>query len=313
MLGRFWPVGGGHKARVQRRARPLARALGARALGWRLSLRSIFARPILHRPALRPLLLAALIAATGNLPARADGFGALRLSFGASLSGEAAAVAAEDSQPGLPDLDTPVAEAAIPAPGVPAALEGVDLPRREVTLAERQEQARRRTAERMAKTRREVPIRVTGSGHGRYITSGQAKVMQVADSEFQCLAETLYFEARGESAKGQAAVAEVILNRVDSGRFPNTICGVVKQGNTGACQFSYNCGDNSRQISDRAAFARVQTVARRALEGAPRDLTDGATYFHTPAVRPDWSRRFVRTVQIDNHIFYRPGVRVAAR
>ncbi|MFB2531067.1 cell wall hydrolase [Paracoccus sp. p4-l81] len=219
-------------------------------------------------------------------PVQADGLAGAQLGF--SNSATAAALAA-------------VEEA--------TTVDGQPHPRRDVTFAERQEQARRRTAERMAKTHREVPIRVQGS----FPTARQAAAMQAgpgSEAELQCLAETLYFEARGESRRGQAAVAEVILNRVDSGRFPNTICGVVKQGRAGACQFSYNCG-SPRPIRDMAAFARVQRVARDALAGGARELTGGATYFHTPAVSPPWSKRFVRTVRIDNHIFYRPGVRVA--
>ena len=310
MFRRIWPMGTGRARRALRRARPILSR--PRRLGQWLS------AYILRRPALRPLLLAALVGATASLPVSAEGLTAPRLSFGAVPPATVHASVALRmpvtlANPGLPDLAPAPVVTALDDPGLPPELAHSGLPHREVTLAQRQEQARRRTAERMAKTRREVPIRVSGNVMGGYPTAGQAKAMQVPESEFQCLAETLYFEARGESARGQAAVAEVILNRVDSGRFPNTICGVVKQGRTGGCQFSYNCGDRSREITDRSAFARVQTVARRAIEGAPRELTDGATYFHTPAVRPDWSRRFVKTVQIDNHIFYRPGLRVAAR
>ena len=88
--------------------------------------------------------------------------------------------------------------------------------------------------------------------------------------EFQCLAEALYFEARGESVKGQAAVAEVILNRRDSGLFPNTVCGVVNQGNGRSCQFSYTCDGHSDRISEKAAYARSAKIALLMLSGAPR-------------------------------------------
>ena len=128
-----------------------------------------------------------------------------------------------------------------------------------------------------------------------------------SSSELTCLAEALYFEARGESLAGQKAVAEVILNRRDSGRFPTSVCGVVKQGGRGGCQFSYHCGGNSRAIREKGAFLRAKRVAEDALNGAPRNLTGGATYFHTPAVRPSWSKRFTRTTRIGSHIFYRAG------
>lgn len=122
------------------------------------------------------------------------------------------------------------------------------------------------------------------------------------EQDLNCLAEALYHEARGETRQGQAAVAEVILNRVESRSFPTTVCGVINQPG----QFSYTIG-GSKPISNKAAYLRARDIARNALSGAPRVLTDGATYFHTPAVRPDWSSRFTRTVQIGQHIFYRRG------
>lgn len=131
-------------------------------------------------------------------------------------------------------------------------------------------------------------------------------------SELKCLADTLYFEARGEPVDGQKAVAEVILNRRDSGKFPSTICGVVKQGSSKGCQFSYNCGGKTRAIREKAAYARIHKIAEAALSGAPRDLTNGATYFHTTAVKPSWSRKFTRTTKIGRHIFYSDGRRLAS-
>lgn len=120
-----------------------------------------------------------------------------------------------------------------------------------------------------------------------------------------CLAEALYFEARGEGVNGQRAVGEVILNRVDSRQFPSTVCGVVNQRG----QFTYSRG---RSMSNRQAAARAHQIAADLLAGAPRNLTGGATYFHATHVRPSWSRRFVRTTQIGAHVFYRPGQRVAS-
>ncbi|MDW4548032.1 cell wall hydrolase [Defluviimonas sp. D31] len=129
--------------------------------------------------------------------------------------------------------------------------------------------------------------------------------------EFECLATALYFEARGEGIKGQAAVAEVILNRVESKSFPRTICGVVNQGNANGCQFSYTCDGRPERISEKRAWKTARKVARAMMDGAPRQLTDGATYFHTPSVRPSWSKKFDRTAMIGSHIFYRAPVRTA--
>lgn len=125
--------------------------------------------------------------------------------------------------------------------------------------------------------------------------------------EWQCLSEALYFEARGESVMGQFAVAEVILNRVDSGSYPDTVCGVVNQG-TGrkyACQFTYTCDGHAETIHEPAAFRQVGKVAQAMLNGAPRRLTRGATHYHTTAVSPRWARKFPRTATIGVHHFYR--------
>lgn len=133
-------------------------------------------------------------------------------------------------------------------------------------------------------------------------------------SEFQCLAEALYFEARGETVKGQFAVAEVIRNRVKSSRFPNTYCGVINQG-TGKkhqCQFSYTCDGHPEVVAEPAAFARVAKVARATIDGKSPDITNGATFYHTTAVRPSWSRKFTNTARFGVHLFYARGARTAS-
>ncbi|MCF6443789.1 cell wall hydrolase [Nereida sp. MMG024] len=127
------------------------------------------------------------------------------------------------------------------------------------------------------------------------------------DAQWRCLAEALYFEARGESVKGQFAVAEVIMNRVKSRNYPNSICGVINQG-TGkkfACQFTYTCDGKKEIISEPKAFARVGKVARMTIDGGLPKLTNGATHYHTKAVNPRWARVYPRTATIGFHIFYR--------
>lgn len=123
---------------------------------------------------------------------------------------------------------------------------------------------------------------------------------------WECLAEALYFEARGESVAGQFAVAEVILNRVDRAEFPDTVCAVVNQG-TGrkhACQFSYTCDGKAEDITDERAYSRVGKVAGLLLGGAERLLTQGSTHYHTIHVNPNWASVFPRTTTIDEHHFY---------
>ena len=133
--------------------------------------------------------------------------------------------------------------------------------------------------------------------------------------QWQCLAEALYFEARGETVRGMFAVGEVILNRVDSDAYPDTPCSVVNQG-TGrlyACQFTYTCDGRAETIAEPRSWERVGKVARILLDGAPRALTGGATHYHTKAVNPSWARRFPRTAAIGSHYFYRQPVRTASK
>lgn len=133
-------------------------------------------------------------------------------------------------------------------------------------------------------------------------------------AQWRCLAEAIYFEARGETTAGQFAVAEVILNRADSQRYPDSICGVVRQGaerSTG-CQFSFQCDGKPEVIRDRRAFAKAGKIAHLMLEGRPRTLTDNATHFHTTAVRPKWAGKLVKVVRIGDHIFYRRPTQVAS-
>ncbi|MEM9044150.1 MAG: cell wall hydrolase [Pseudomonadota bacterium] len=143
------------------------------------------------------------------------------------------------------------------------------------------------------------------------------KHVKVGDgsAEWGCLTEALYFEARGESLVGQVAVAEVILNRVDSRRYPDSVCGVIRQGeNRGkGCQFSYRCDGKSDAMSEKGARKQVGQVAWVMLKGKPRILTGDATHYHTTAVRPRWSKKLVKTARIGDHVFYRKPTQLSRR
>ena len=134
------------------------------------------------------------------------------------------------------------------------------------------------------------------------------------DAEWGCLAQAIYFEARGEPLEGQVAVAEVVLNRVQDRRFPGTVCGVTTQGvgSGRGCQFSYACDGNSDTMKSAGPRQRAEKLATLMLAGRARNITDGATYFHTRSVRPSWSHRMTRTASIGHHYFYRPATQVAA-
>lgn len=129
-----------------------------------------------------------------------------------------------------------------------------------------------------------------------------------------CLSEALYHEARGETLIGQVAVAEVILNRVDSRKFPNSVCGVIQQGESRGkgCQFSYRCDGHSDTMNETKAIKQVRQVAWVMLQGKPRIVTGDATHYHSTAVKPGWSKRLLRTARIGDHIFYRPKLRVSS-
>ena len=122
-----------------------------------------------------------------------------------------------------------------------------------------------------------------------------------------CLAEAVYFEARGENLAGQAAVAEVILNRVASKKFPNTVCKVINQGSSRKfkCQFSYMCDGKSEKIYDRKSYERIVKLSWIMIMGSARVLTNGATYYHTSGVSPVWAKSLKKTNVIGRHIFYR--------
>nr|WP_210340149.1 cell wall hydrolase [Microvirga splendida] len=130
--------------------------------------------------------------------------------------------------------------------------------------------------------------------------------------EQRCLAEAVYFEARSEPVEGQAAVAQVVLNRVKSGLYPSSICGVVYQNRHRhlACQFTFACEGKALRIRDTESWDRARQVASAVLEGRTY-LADvgGATHYHADYVRPSWSRRLKKMDVIGRHIFYKlkPG------
>ncbi len=132
--------------------------------------------------------------------------------------------------------------------------------------------------------------------------------------ELECLAQAVYYEARGETPSGQAAVAQVVLNRVRHPSFPKSICGVVFQGayaRTG-CQFSFACDGSMRSPHERGAWNRAKKVASRALAGTVMSEVGSATHFHTTGVAPNWGPRLMRVAQVGMHVFYRFGGRAGA-
>ncbi|MGE7371359.1 cell wall hydrolase [Neorhizobium sp. NPDC001467] len=126
--------------------------------------------------------------------------------------------------------------------------------------------------------------------------------------EQQCLASGIYFEARGESVKGQAAVAQVILNRVRNPAYPDTICGVVYQNEDwrNRCQFSFACDDIKDRIRSEEHWKMAREVAMAVTAGKIW-LTEvgSATHYHAVYVRPNWARSMQKLGRIGLHVFYR--------
>ena len=127
--------------------------------------------------------------------------------------------------------------------------------------------------------------------------------------EANCLAKNLYWESRNQTVSSMYAVAEVVISRVEDSRWPDTVCGVIKQKRRGICQFSWYCDEKSDEPwlhipRERKAWELAQIVADVVLEHGPSNLTRGALWYHSNKVRPDWSYVYVPIRVIEDHIFY---------
>ena len=127
-----------------------------------------------------------------------------------------------------------------------------------------------------------------------------ARAESRTERELACLAEAIYFEARGTGAAGEAAVAHVVVNRARSAKFPDSVCAVVTQG----CQFSYRCDGRSDALADARSRSRAYRAAETVLAGAP-DPTNGALFFHSARAKPGWFAQRKRTGTIGGNVFYR--------
>ena len=140
------------------------------------------------------------------------------------------------------------------------------------------------------------------------------------ETAFICLALNTYHEAKTQSMIGQIAVAEVVMNRVQDKRFPNSVCEVVKQGPTRPswedpkkeypikhrCQFSWYCDGKDDTPKNEKAWKKAQDVAFLVIyDKIKLDVTEGATHYHATYVRPSWAKTKKRTTRIEKHIFYK--------
>lgn len=138
-------------------------------------------------------------------------------------------------------------------------------------------------------------------------TSAAIAAKRNVDSELECLALNIYFEARGEPHKGQTAVAHVVMNRVADDRFPGGVCAVVQQGGKEAedCQFSWWCDRLGDRPKHKADWEATRDIARTVYWGWGEDPTGGSLWYHATSVRAYWRGQYEKGPTIGNHIFYR--------
>jgi len=130
----------------------------------------------------------------------------------------------------------------------------------------------------------------------------------VSEKELWCMATAIYFEARGESYRGQVAVGQVVMNRVAHKIYPKTICNVVFQNQhmRNACQFSFACDGIPETVTEPKAWAQAEEIAKGVINGTLY-LTEvgAATHYHATYVYPHWAPRLKKTAKIGHHIFYK--------
>jgi hypothetical protein len=125
----------------------------------------------------------------------------------------------------------------------------------------------------------------------------------------RCLANAVYWESRSEPVRGQMAVAQVVMNRVFSGFYPNDVCGVVYQNASRhlSCQFTFACDGKRKTITERGHWARANRIAKQTLDGqiyVPEVAK--STHYHAAYVHPNWVREMRKMVRFGLHSFYRP-------
>lgn len=130
---------------------------------------------------------------------------------------------------------------------------------------------------------------------------------EASEKQLRCLALSIYFEARGESAAGQHAVGHVVMNRVGNSRFPDSVCKVVHQGGEKPhyrCQFSWWCDGRSDEPVHETSWKKSVEIAREIYSGKSIDPTGGALWYHAEYVSPYWQSEFEQGPKIGQHIFY---------
>ena len=162
------------------------------------------------------------------------------------------------------------------------------------------------------------------------ISTADIQAQQITDRAPECLALNMYYEARSQGTAGLFAVSAVVLNRVNDTRFPNSVCEVVEQGPVreswktrkneslpqskrkyypikNRCQFSWFCDGKSDTPRNKKMYQELLDLAKLIMynELILVDITDGALFYHADYVTPGWAKTKQKTVEIQDHIFYR--------
>jgi len=145
--------------------------------------------------------------------------------------------------------------------------------------------------------------------------------MSGQQSEYDCLVEAIYYEAGNQPFVGKVAVAQVVVNRVNSRHHPDTVCNVVHEGPISQwwwdnhrkvvpikhkCQFSYYCDGKDEEAYESKSWSDSEHAAILVLRNTMlKDVTSGATHYHADYVEPWWAKKLIRTVTIENHLFFK--------
>ena len=151
--------------------------------------------------------------------------------------------------------------------------------------------------------------------YAAHAQSVEDQIVADFETQLECVAKNVYFEARSESELGMRAVAWVTLNRVQHNVYPDTACGVVTQARTDSdgnpirnqCQFSWYCDGKSDRVANQELWVTANIIAEDVMRnyGLYPDPTGGSIMYHATYVRPYWKDSYEKVVQIDTHVFYK--------
>jgi spore germination cell wall hydrolase CwlJ-like protein len=166
-----------------------------------------------------------------------------------------------------------------------------------------------RLREEYSQYKQETDDQLMTLSHGMDTVLDNKRKASFMRNEVVCLAKNIYFEARSESREGQLAVAQVTRNRVESGDYPRTYCGVVYQRKDTGCQFSWVCDGKADEVNNMSAYKRALTIAQDVLlkNVNSRIIGTDVMFYHANYVKPHWSDDMQEVTTIGQHTFYRHG------